>query len=135
MSQRIEESLGPPNVECPECLGGGWSCEIHVGRPWAGWIGDEGGCAPGCAGPGVPCRCRPGARRHRPFADIRGSVWGDEGDDVHLEDLTGALLCRATRLDVLGPTEYRSHERWLATCRGCLDELERLQAAETIRGR
>jgi hypothetical protein len=61
----VEEALGTPNVECPECLGLGWTCEVHLGQPWSYVVGDERGCKPDCGGPGVPCRCRPGARRER----------------------------------------------------------------------
>jgi hypothetical protein len=49
----IDEALGPIDVECLVCQGEGWECEAHPGRPFPH---EE------CAGPGLPCRCRPGAR-------------------------------------------------------------------------
>lgn len=51
--EAIERSLGPPNVECPVCEGEGWRCEEHPDLPFPH---DD------CAGPGMPCLCRPGAR-------------------------------------------------------------------------
>ncbi len=51
----IEESLGPPNVECPSCEGEGWVCENHNDKTWGQGEG-EGRCE---CGAGQPCRCRP----------------------------------------------------------------------------
>lgn len=49
--------LDRADPDCLICLGCGWTCEHHQGKPWSGMIGDELGCSPGCAGPGEPCTC------------------------------------------------------------------------------
>lgn len=57
MTLKSISELDVADPDCPVCLGGGWTCELHEDRPWSSIVGDELGCAPDCPGPGVPCKC------------------------------------------------------------------------------
>lgn len=44
--------------DCIICLGEGWVCEDHLGKPWGGISGDIQAC--NCGGAGAPCfECNP----------------------------------------------------------------------------
>lgn len=57
---------------CPHCLGTGWVCEFHMGRPW------EGKNACGCGGAGTNCVCNPGGNADGIFDAVFASTDPDK---------------------------------------------------------